>query len=390
MALKAKLLDTLKDGGIDSKGRRKAKRYSDGRYGLYMSVAGNSRTWVQRLHIDGIRRVAGLGPWPIVSLSEARETAFENVRLRHRGVNPFARKVTVAVPTFAQAADSYIKLKAVSWKATSRNEANWRSSLVHAKAIANERVDGIMTDDVAEIILGLIRSGMAPTAKAVRQRIRLVFDWCIAQGFRSDNPANGSIDAILPKANHRTAHHEAVEYRDVADVLAKVRLIDDPKWAGLTGAFQLAVMTACRTSEVLGATWNEIDLDAAVWTIPGSRMKSGRDHRVPLSDAALDVLTVSRKRSRTGLVFRSPTGKRIDGGGLRRVLKRIECSATFHGFRSSFRDWCSETGVDRAAAEWSLAHTFQSDTEKAYARSDLLELRRPVMQRWSDYLTGSK
>ena len=119
-------------------------------------------------------------------------------------------------------------------------------------------------------------------------------------------------------------------------------------------------------------------------------MKAGRPHRVPLSDAALDVLTDARKRSRTGLVFRSPTGKLIEGGGLRRVLKRIECKATFHGFRSSFRDWCSETGVDRAAAEWSLAHVFQSDTEKSYARSDLLELRRPLMARWADYVTGSK
>ena len=244
MALKSATLRTMKPG-----------RHPDGRFGLYFNVKpSGARSWLQRLTIDGERRTFGLGGFPVVSLSEARETAFENVRLRHRGVNPFARKARVAVPTFAQAADSYIKLKAVSWKASSRNEANWRSSLVHAKAIANERVDGIMTDDVAEIILGLIKSGMAPTAKAVRQRIRLVFDWCVAQGYRTDNPANGSIDAILPKANHRTEHHSAVEYRDVAAVLAKVRLIDDPKWGGLTGAFRLAVLTACRTSEVLGAT----------------------------------------------------------------------------------------------------------------------------------------
>ena len=178
MALKAKLLDSLKDGGIDSKGRHKAKRYSDGRYGLYLSVAGNSRTWVQRLHIDGVRRVAGLGPWPIVSLTEARAVAFENVRLRHRGVNPFARKIAAVVPTFAQAADSYMALHRVEWKAGTRTEANWRSSLVHAKSIAGEPVTGIMSDDVAEIVSGLLKAGKAPTAKSVPAanpaRVRLV------------------------------------------------------------------------------------------------------------------------------------------------------------------------------------------------------------------------
>ena len=175
----------------------------------------------------------------------------------------------------------------------------------------------------------------------------------------------------------------------MADVLAKVRLIDDPKWAGLTGAFRFAVLTACRTSEVLGARWGEFDMDGRTWTIPAERMKAGRPHRVPLSDAALDVLTDARKRSRAGLVFKSPTGKAIEGGGLRRVLKRIECSATFHGFRASFKTWCMDTGIARDLAEWSLAHSFMGDTEASYVRTDLLEPRRAVMARWSAYLIGS-
>ena len=372
MALKAGALRTMRPG-----------RHPDGRYGLYFNVKpSGARSWMQRLVIDGMRRTVGLGPFPVVSLADARDMAFENVRIRQRGGNPFKVKRTRTVPTFAQAADSYIALQRVTWKAGSRNEDNWRSSLAHAKSIANETVDGIQTDDIAAIVTGLLRAGKAPTAKAVRQRIRLVFDWCIGQGFRTDNPGNGAIDAILPKSNHRTEHRESVPYSQVPDALRRVEAIEAPTWDGMKLAFRFAVLTASRTSEVLGATWNEIDLDAATWTVPASRMKAGREHRVPLSQAALDVLRAARKRSRTGLVFRSPRGLAIDDGGLRRVAKRVELNGTVHGFRGSFKSWSMETGIKRELAELSLAHSFMGDVEASYVRTDLLEQRRPVMEQW--------
>ena len=373
MKLKAASLRTLPAG-----------RHGDNAYGLYFNVKpSGARSWVQRLVIDGRRRTFGLGPWPVVTLVDARDAAIDNVRKRRAGLNPIvARKRASKMPTFAQATDSYIKLQASGWKAGSRNESNWRSSLVHAKAIADSPVDGIMTDDVFEIVAKLLRAGKAPTAKAVRQRIRLVFDWCIAQGHRSDNPANGAIDAILPKANHKVEHRASVAHGDMGEVLRKVRAIADPKWRGLTGAFELAVLTAARTSEVLGMRWSEVDFDTATWTVPAARMKAGKPHRVPLSAPALALLRAAHKRSQSGLVFRSPTGKRIDEAGLRRVAKRIELAGTVHGMRGAFKSWAMDTGIDRAVAEFALAHSFMGDVEASYVRTDLLEKRRPVMEAW--------
>ena len=167
---------------------------------------------VQRLTIDGKRRNVGLGPWPVVSLSEAREIAFDNVRKRHRGIDPIAeRSRATTMPTFAEALDSCIALRAGGWKAESRNEANWRSSLAHAAPLANRAVDAIASDDVVGIVTALLRAGKAPTARSVHQRIRLVFDWCIAQGHRTDNPANDAIDALLPSSGHKTKHRVPLE-----------------------------------------------------------------------------------------------------------------------------------------------------------------------------------
>ena len=219
MALKAAALKTMRPG-----------RHPDGRYGLYFNVAGNSRTWVQRLTVDGKRRNFGLGPWPVVSLAQARETAFENVRKRQRGINLVTgRKRARTVPTFAAAADAYIALQAPGWKAGSRNESNWRSSLAHAAAIAERPVDAITTDDVLAVVTDLLRAGKAPTARSVRQRIRAVLDWAIASGHRAGpNPANGELDAVVPKSGHRIAHHASVPAADVADVLAAAAAIEAP------------------------------------------------------------------------------------------------------------------------------------------------------------------
>ena len=183
------------------------------------------------------------------------------------------------MPTFAQALDAYITLRAGGWKAGSRNEANWRSSLAHAAPIADRPVDAIVCDDVVGIVAALLRAGKAPTARNVRQRLRLVLDWCIAQGHRTDNPANGAIDAILPHSGHKTKHRESVAVGDVAQVVARIETAAHASRLGAGMALRFLVLSAARTSEAIGARWSEIDLDCATWTIPATRMKAGRRSR---------------------------------------------------------------------------------------------------------------
>ena len=371
-----------------------------GRHGLILQVKPSARggvrkAWCQRMTIAGKRTNIGLGTVEFFSLAEARERAFENARANARG-EPLPHGggrrggMVRKVPSFAEAMEAYITLQAQGWKAGSRNESNWRSSLAHAAPIMNRPVDVVTSDDVVSIVSALIRAGKVPTARSVRQRVRLVFDWSIGKGYRTaPNPANGELDAILPKSNHRVEHRASVEHGDVAEVLAKVRAIADPKWHGLKGAFELVTLTASRTSEVLGMTFAEIDLDTATWTIPGSRMKTGTAHRVALSIPALALLTAAHARhGGRGLVFRSPTGKRIDEAGLRRVAKRIELAGTVHGLRGAFKSWAMESGIARDVTEFALAHSFMGDVEASYVRTDLLEKRRPVMQRWADHVSS--
>ena len=378
MKLKAAKLKTMKPG-----------RHPDGAFGLYFNVKpSGSRSWVQRLVIEGQRRTFGIGPYPVVSLAEARDAAIDNVRKRRAGVNPIADRVRASVPTFGEAADTFIKLQAAGWKAGSRNESNWRGSLAHAAAIADRPIDAIGTHDVIAVLVPLWAAKPA-TGKVLRQRIAAIMDWARSTGHRTDNPADSRIDAALPRSAHKVEHRAAVAVSDVADVLRRVRAIDRPTWRGMKDAFEFMVLTASRTGETLGARFDEIDREG-VWVVPSERMKGGRSHRVPLSAAALSVVERARERTGgSGLMFRSPTGKRIDDKGLRRVMSAIGCDATPHGFRSCFRDWCSESGIARELAEWSLAHRFMSDTEAAYARSDLLEKRAPVMDRWGRYATAT-
>ena len=213
-------------------------------------------------------------------------TGSRAMRKRHRGIDPIAeRRRAATMPTFAEALDSCIALRAGGWKAGSRNEANWRSSLAHAAPLANRAVDAIASDDVVGIVTALLRAGKAPTARSVRQRIRLVFEWCIAQGHRTDNPANDAIDALLPSSGHKTKHRESVAVADVAQVVAKIETTAHASRLGAGMALRFLVLTAARTSEAIGARWSEIDLDHATWIIPAARMKGGEAHRVPLAES---------------------------------------------------------------------------------------------------------
>ena len=226
--------------------------------------------------------------------------------------------------------------------------------------------------------------------KLSRQRIRIIFDWCIAQGHRSDNPANGSLDAVLPKSGHRTKNHEAAAVADAARIVEEARTAGTATWHGARLAFRFAVLTVARTKEVLGARWNEIDLDARLWTVPAARMKRGIPHRVPLSDAAVEVLEAARARWGTdGLVFRNSRREALDEAALRRVVRKVDPVITVHGFRSTFRDWAAANDVPDRVAEFSIAHRKMTDSEASYFRTDLLDKRRAVMARWGRFVTGS-
>lgn len=380
MALKATSLKTLRPG-----------RYADNAHGLYFNVKpSGTRSWVQRLVIDGQRRTFGLGPYPVVSLSEARDIAIDNVRLRRRGIDPIAERGRARnIPTFAAACDAYIDLQRAAWKAGSRNESNWRSSLAHAKAIHDRPVDAVETHDVIAVVSALYRDGKDATARGLRQRIRAVMEWSRAAGHRTDNPADGRIDAALPKAGRETRHREAMPWRDVPTLYARLAGVTGPQ-RGAALALRLLILTGVRRNEARMAKWTEIDTAGAVWTIPGARTKTGRVHRVPLTPAALAVLDeAKRSRCREGFVFCGARGARVTETGLRDILKAHADGAagTVHGFRSTFRDWCGENSVAQELAEAALAHV-AGKTERAYARSDLLERRRPVMDAWAGHLAG--
>jgi len=232
-------------------------------------------------------------------------------------------------------------------------------------------------------VVGPIWTEKAATAQRLRRRISVILAWCIAEGHRSDDPAaKDAVLAALPRANGPRNHHLALPHAEVADAVARVRQAPALPATRLTVEF--VIVTACRSGEVRGARWAEIDLAAAIWTIPGERMKTGREHRVPLSTAAKAVLDQAAELSDgSGLVFPN-RGRPLSGEALRRVARRLE--TTIHGLRSTFRDWCGESGVDRVVAEAALAHRIGSAAEQAYSRSDLLERRREVMEEWAEYL----
>ena len=267
-------------------------RYGDGfgSFGLSLLVkprahGGVARSWSQRLRIDGKPRNVGLGPFPLVTLAEARDAALENARAVRKGTDP--REIRPAerpaVPTFAEAAESVIELHRAGWKGTGRTEASWRASMRdHAGALMPTRVDRITTGDVLRVLTPIWHA-KPETAKQLRARIGSVMRWAIAEGHRADDPAGDAIAGALPRKNgNGTRHHRAVPHADVAGVLATVR--DSGKWWGASLAVQLATLTATRSGEACNARWCEIAGDT--WTVAAERSKTGKDHRVAPESAS--------------------------------------------------------------------------------------------------------
>jgi integrase len=358
--------------------------------GLYLQVRGaHAKSWVFRYETGGRQHYVGLGSFDTLTLAEAREKALEARKLRLAGKDPLAEKrrqrdAAEAAPgtvTFAEAARRYIAAHRPGWSATHAEQ--WEQTLRDfvLPILGTMPVNSIDTATVLKV-LQAIWAEQTVTATRVRGRIELILDWAAAAGYRDGlNPARwkGHLKNLLaaPGKLAKVEHFAALPYREIGTFMAELR----KRKGSAALALEFLILTAARAGEVLGARWAEIDLDARTWTVPANRTKSSREHRIPLSSAALDVL---KQVLRKGDHVFTKHGERLGRNALQYVLNRKDI--TVHGFRSTFRDWTAErTNFPREVAEAALAHAIPNAVEAAYRRSDLFEHRRKLMEAWAQY-----
>ena len=363
---------------------RKPGRYGDGGT-LFLVVEpppSRSKHWVQRLTIHGKRRDLGLGGYPFVGLAEAREQAFENRRLARRGGDPVSTLRPSRIPTFRTACAKVDE--ASTWKGRG-GETRRRALDKYCGSVMDRRIDQIRRADVIAILAPLIAEKPA-AGERLHGWIRGTLAWGVANEHIEYNPADG-IAAALPNG-HRKKPHASLPYSEVG---AALDVISASRSSAATKAcIRFVILTCVRSSEARLAMWSEVDLEAREWRVPAERMKMGVEHRVPLSDAAVAVLEAMRPLcGRSGLVFPSERDKPLSPSTMISALRDAGIDCTMHGFRSSFRTWAAErSSATRDVAEMALAHKVGSDIERSYARSDLFEKRRALMDAWAAYLTG--
>lgn len=365
--------------------------------GLYLKIGPTgAASWQFRFQVGGKRRMMGLGACSVLTLAEARDKAAEARKLAKQGIDPLeARKAAevaekAAVTTFREAALDYIESHRAGWRNAKHGQqwANTLAQYVYPK-FGDMPVGEVSTEDV----LGALKpiwTDKPETASRVRNRIELVLDAARAKGLATGiNPAawRGHIDKLLPKRSKASReHHAAMDYRDLP---AFYKRLTTERGSLSAAALQLTILTACRTSEVLLAEWSEFDLANRLWTIPGNRMKARKSHRVPLSDAVMELLdTIMRMGKSEGYLFPgAKVGKPLSNMTMTMVMRRLGYGdLTVHGFRSTFRDWAAEeTHYPNIVAEMALAHTVKDEVEAAYRRGDLLEKRRALMADWANY-----
>jgi integrase len=368
--------------------------YCDGG-GLYLQVGRTgSKSWVFRYAIEGRKRDMGLGSLATFTLAEARERARKMRQLVADGIDPIdqrskTRGATATVLTFRQCAERYVAAHEAGWR---NGGGPWLASLARHVFPVFGNVG------VAAVDLPLVMQAIEPiwvlkpvTANNVRNRVEMVLDWAKVRGYRQgENPARwkGHLDTLLP---HRrkvapVVHRAALPYHEVGQFMIELRKLTDIS----ARVLEFQVLTAARSGEVVGARWDEIDMGARVWTIPGERMKAGRDHRVPLSPAAMAVLERQAEMRESDFIFPG----RISGQPIRidasmKPIEKMGLKVTAHGFRSAFRDWAAEhTNYPREVVEMALAHAIESRVEAAYRRGDLFEKRRLLMADWAGFCAG--
>ena len=350
-----------------------------------------ARQWVLRLNVLGTACSLGLGGYPLVSLAQARERALDARRLARSGGDPRAEKRRQRLPVFMEAFEECIEFDRPTWKNALKMEQNVRASIEKyaAPRIGDKRVDEINTDDMLSILMndGLWHDHR-PLADSVRRRVGRVMKWAVSKGLRQDNPASMDVlEGALPKAAHRTVHQRALPHDRVGAALATIQQ------SGIYEATKLAVefqaLCAARSNEIRGATWGEIEGDT--WVIPASKMKAKQEHVVPLSRRALEILDAAKVHSDSSdpaaPIFPSVTGRVMSHNVLSQVFRALEIPAVPHGFRTSFADWCADSGQPREVADSCLAHAVKG-VQRAYFRSTMVERRRELMNAWAAYLAA--
>lgn len=380
--LTKKLVDNLGPG-----------RHGDGA-GLYLVVdPSGARRWIVRVTVKGqknrkgapLRTDFGLGGADIVTLYQARDRALEYRRMAKSGLNP-RFNAQRDVPTFEELARQVHIDRLPTWK-NPKHGQQWLNTLrdYAFPKIGRMPVDSIGQPEVL-MCLSPIWTEKHETARRLAQRVKAVLDVAKSSGFREgENPVTAVKEAgVLPKVKAKPAHHDAMPWSDVPAFYAEL----EARTATAAKALQFTILSACRTSEVLSMTWVEVDTDARLWTIPAQRMKTGMQHRVPLTDEMLRILEPMRAMASTYVFEGQKRHRPLSNMSMLMLLRRMGREAfTVHGFRSTFRDWAAEVaGAPREVAEAALAHQFGTDVERAYARSDLLERRRKLMFRWSAFL----
>lgn len=366
--------------------------------GLALQVtATGARSWTLRVVVGGKRRDMGLGGYPGVTLAMAHQKAREARELIRQGIDPIARQqaaqsaMRAAVAealTFKECAEKYIKAHRAGWK-NAKHAQQWENTLAQH---AYPTLGAVLVRDVklpqVLAVLEPLWTTTNETAVRLRGRIESVLDWATARGLRDGaNPARwrGHLDKLLPKPSKvsKTEHHAALPVADVGAFMVRLRAAE-----GMGArALEFAILSAARSGEVRGAKWGELDLAAKAWTVPADRMKAGKEHRVPLSDAALALLAQLPTGMADEPVFKAPRGGALSDMTLSAVLRRMGVQAVPHGFRSTFRDWAAErTNYPRDVAEMALAHAIGDKVEAAYRRGDLFEKRRLMMADWAQFL----
>jgi integrase len=383
--------------------------HSDGEY-LWLRVRGAARSWIVRgPRINGKKPEAGLGSVDRVSLALARRERDKLVEQWKNGRDPVgerraAREAAANRKTFGEVARLTIATKQSGWRTsfegrTSTLDTWTRNMDVDCAPIAAKAIDEITVDDIKRVVSPYWDRGHLKAGRDLIKRIETVFDYAYAHGWRSAaNPAAWAVFKVLwPGETATTTPRAALPWRDVPAFVAELRASD----AVAARVVEFAILTATRSGETRGAQWSEIDFDERTWTVPGDRMKKGEAHVVPLSDQAIALLERVKAEGVAGAyVFpgyvddgsRSTRAETpVPNASVWKLVKRVagEADVTTHGFRSTFRDWCGDHGIDRELAERALAHRFGSSVESAYARSRLVARRAPVMQQWADYCSGA-
>ncbi|OSQ44671.1 integrase [Marivita geojedonensis] len=380
--------------------------------GLYLQITpSNARSWILRTSIAGQRHKMGLGPYPEVSLADARRSAAqarssirlgENPLLERKAARAALRTAKARSLLFADAVEQYLDTKLDEFS-NAKHRQQWRSTLMNYAnpVIGQMMVSEITTQDVLRVLEPMWKD-KTETASRLRGRIEAVLSWATVAGHRTgENPAiwKGHLEAILPKPNKlaKKEHHPALKISEAPEWFADVCSRDG------TGAKALAfiALTAARSGEVRGMTWGEVDLDTSLWIVPAERMKTANEHRVPLSPQAIDLLRDLGRGSNGDLVFPAVKGGQLTDAALSACMKRIAAAkpgyyldatskrpAVPHGLRSTFKDWTAERGYPSDMSEIALAHKVGSAVERAYRRTDMLERRRDMMASWSQFLRG--